>query len=267
MKFLWLAVLPSTFALATPRHALESWPLPELNFGVVKYNDDYQIYRSELLGSVGLEKLSKHLQKNGLRYPKTIIYMNDEGYTDDDLRAVEEYEGQQQYGYKFFHGFDYNYRVFLDGKNPYQPESDIDEDNKLGEKAKQIFGVKRDNEKDGGLDAFKRIMSLVLDPNRQPVLFHCLGGSHRTGMVGMTIRYIEGGEWLAGSYSVRLPPFVSKTELNEAQYEYFRFFQDKPHALRKSNIEFVQKFFENESDAKRYINEARANMQERKVEN
>jgi hypothetical protein len=235
-------------------YSFENKPVDGWNFGVVKMNSTYQIYRSEMLGSEGLKAVSEGLRENKLPFPKTIIYMNTNGYSNKDLRAMEEFREKDFYNYSFFHSFLYNYRTYLDGKNPYEPNEDIDAKNYLGDEAKDEFGVVSDKTLDGGVDAFARILDVVLDPSKQPVLIHCLGGRHRTGMTALALRYIEGGEWLKGSHSVRLPPYTKSVTLNNAQYEYYK---HNTLMFRFDNLKFIDTFFAKDPLADRYISRFR----------
>ena len=206
-----------------------------IKFGVVLNNDEYTIYRSAALGKGGLKTLHKHLKKNGLPFPKTIIYMNKNGYKFPFYFALDEYfasETQKYGGFKFYHSFGEE-RTYLDGINPYEPRDDIDRKSILGSRARKYFRL-RDDGVDGGMDSLMRIMDLVLSPENQPVLFHCFGGRHRTGIVAMIIRYLQGGWWTDGTYKRR-----RGIDMNPAQYEYYKY----NHLLfRKSNIEFVERF-------------------------
>ena len=200
------------------------------------YNSKFQIYRSGALGKRGLRKVKSYLQKRSMLFPKTIIYMNKAGYKFPFYYALDEYHLQKKYGFKFYHSFGL-LRTYLDGRDPYHPETDIDKKNPLGRRARRIFPI-RDDGLDGGTDSLKRILSLILDPDNQPVLFHCQGGRHRTGMIAMLIRYLQGGWWLTGEKKKRYG-----ITLNPAQFEYYRF----NHLMfRKSNIEFVEKFVQEE---------------------
>jgi hypothetical protein len=207
-----------------------------------------------MLGSEGLKAVSEGLRANNLPFPKTIVYMNTNGYSNKDLRAMEEFREKDFYNYSFFHSFLYNYRTYLDGKNPYEPNEDIDAKNYLGDEAKNEFGVVSDKTLDGGVDAFARILDVVLDPSKQPVLIHCLGGRHRTGMTSLALRYIEGGEWLKGSHRVRLPPYTKSGTLNNAQYEYYR---HNTLMFRFDNLKFIDTFFAKDPLADRYVSRFR----------
>lgn len=210
-------------------------PSGRYNFGVVVHNQDYQIYRSGKLGKWGLKYLESHLEEEGLSAPNTIVYMNRSGYVFPTYFAIKQYEYSLsgKYGFfEFFHSFG-ELRTYVDGHNPYFPEKDIDSRAILGPRGQKYFEFKDDGI-DGGMDAFMAVMDLVLDPARQPVLFHCFGGMHRTGMVGMALRYIQGGYWTEG-------PLVDKHGfmLNPAEQEYLLY---NPVFFREGNIKFIRQF-------------------------
>lgn len=221
------------------------------NIGLVVNNPHYTIYRSTMLGNIGMPMFERHLKKQDLPFPKTVIYMNKNGYEGKipwyGTGALEEYKMQDKFGFDFFHSFDYAYRTYVDGHDPYHPGDDIDAQDRLGPEAKELFGEISDNKVDGDVDALVRVMHLVLDPDRQPVLFHCLGGRHRTGMVGLIIRYLQGGDWLEGSHKVVIKYEDHLTEkkmkgsftLNNAQYEYYL---HNKTLFRPENLDFVEKF-------------------------
>ena len=208
-----------------------------LNFGVVVYNPVYTIYRSAHLGKSELKHLKKILKEDQLPFPRTIIYMNSNGYKFPLYHAVEEYEAliSLRYGpVDYYHSFDSQVRTYVDGHNPYAPTLDIDQGEPLGHKAREYFTVTPDDGIDGGMENVLRVLGLILDANNQPVLFHCHGGMHRTGMIGMILRYLQGGEWVDGPKVTRYG-----MALNPAQYEYYKF---NSLFFRKENIEFVEQF-------------------------
>jgi hypothetical protein len=208
---------------------------PLINLGIVVKNDTYTIYRSAALGYRGTKHLSKYLEAHDLPFPKTIIHMNSAGYVFPLYFAIHEYKLSlsEKYGaFDFFHSFG-NLRTFVDGQNPYYPRHNIDTAQYLGPIGRRHFEY-HDDAIDGGVDAFLEVMDLVLDPARQPVLFHCLGGLHRTGMIAMALRFIQGGYWVDG-------PKTRKhgLDLNPAEYEYSKF---NPIFFRKNNIKFIRAF-------------------------
>ncbi len=213
------------------------------NFGQVVKNENFTLYRSGRLGKKGIDFLyQSYFKKNSLPLPKTVIYMNDEGYNDrfidiymtkgDPLFAIDEFNLQSTYNYKFYHSYDYAQRTYLDGRNPAQPEKDIDRSGNLGKEAIRLFGGDPKDGLDGGVEAFYRILDLVLDSNNGPVLFHCNGGFHRTGMIALAIRYIQGGKWLE-------TPAGQK--LNNAQLEYNYYNVDFRRAENLAFIESISK--------------------------
>ena len=203
-----------------------------LKLGIVVNNDHFKIYRSKNLGTRGLKKVKSYFEKHSMLFPKVVINMNFWGYKFPSYSALEEYELQNKYGFKFYHTYGKSIRTYLDGYNPYNPTRDVDTTKFLGSKARRYFEL-RDDGVDGGVDTFFSIMDLVLSKENQPVLFHCFGGRHRTGMVAMAIRYLQGGYWVDG------PKKEAKgMMLNPAQYEYYKFNRS---LFRKENIEFIEK--------------------------
>lgn len=185
------------------------------NFGIVIDNATYKIYRSAELGRDGIDALAQ----SGVEFPKTIIYMNWEGYSFPFYFAIEEYKESIKRGFKFYHPHG-EIRTYLDGDDPFNPTDRIDSFMRFGIFARRLFKP-GNNEIVGGVDSLLRILNLILDPANQPVLFHCLGGMHRTGMVAMTLRMIQG--W----------------SMDAAEHEYRLF---NPHLFRQSNVDFVAAF-------------------------
>ena len=207
----------------------------QYNFGVVVENDNYTIYRSSSLGKLGLKYISKYLDKHDMAFPKTIIYMNKQGYSFPLYYAIEEYKYSLsgKYGeFEFFHPFS-ELRTYVDGENPYEANEDIDTAITLGPIGRRYFEL-RDDGVDGGVETVLNILKLILDTNRQPVLFHCMGGLHRTGMIGMSLRYMQGGFWVDGPKTE-----AHGMELNPAEYEYYKY---NPVLFREVNIQFIRKF-------------------------
>lgn len=208
------------------------------NFGVLVRNSAHTIYRSAALGSEGLADISKYLKAKKLPFPKTIIHMNSDGYKRSffhpTLFAIEEQQQSARYGYKFYHSFRTDYYTYLAGENPYEVHKNINHKKRLNAEALVLFGFDEEAIVDGGIDAFYRILDLVLG-SEGPVLFHCTGGRHRTGMIAMAIRYLQGGEWRKGSYR----SLLVKRDLNAAQYEYMH---HNPVYIRTQNFDFIDRW-------------------------
>lgn len=206
-----------------------------IKMGVVVKNKTYSIYRSAALGRIGIHHLAKVLDEQELPFPKTIVYMNHAGYKFPLYFAIEEYKAgiKGKHGeFEFFHPFG-DLRTYVDGHNPYFPTDYIDSDLYLGHRGRKYFEF-GDGKVAGGVKTVVDVLNLVLDSERQPVLFHCLGGIHRTGMIAMLIRFLQGGFWVDG------PKTESHgMQLNPAEYEYAKF---NPIIFRKENIEFVEAF-------------------------
>lgn len=206
-------------------------PLKTLNFGQVVNNNNYQIYRSARLGESGLAKLTGYLTNNSLPLPKTIIYLNSVGY---HLGYVaQEWYGQNQFGFTFYHSFDASEQTYIDGHNPYFPRLDVSQ-LQPGSEASELFLLASNQRPDGGIHSFLRVLSIILDPANQPVLYHCFGGMHRTGMVSMALRLIQGGWWQHGPQQN-----LGTIDLNPLEQEYLRYCGP---LLRKDNIEFIRYF-------------------------
>ncbi|OFZ51970.1 MAG: hypothetical protein A2381_01550 [Bdellovibrionales bacterium RIFOXYB1_FULL_37_110] len=213
----------------------------DYNFGVLINNDEFQIYRSERLGKEGVEEVFSSLKELGFKVPKTIIYMNYMNYSFFLDHAVEEYEIQNDFDFKFYHSYDKNMRTYLDGRNPIHPKKDIDDLENLdfwarpSQNAIEQFEIKPDGKLDGGVDAFYRILAIALNPENQPVLFHCHGGIHRTGMIALAIRYLQGGSW---TKAFKVPYYYDDDLLitNKAKQEYILFNPKKP---RVENFQFI----------------------------
>lgn len=231
-----------------------------INFGVVANNSTYKIYRSKRLGSKGLRRLSMHLQQNQLPFPKTIIYMNDEGYGRKGIFAIEQYELANSYGYQFLHSFDPNFRTYLDGHDPRSPSEDIDRKGNIRDpRAKKYFGTVRANDGlDGDYTDFANILLTVLNPQKQPVLFHCYGGKHRTGMIALAIRHIQ------GQLSNMPPSNTSRIDgikpINEAEVEYSKYLDSWGFSARKENILFIR-WFTTTDDFKKLVSLYRMHLQ------
>jgi hypothetical protein len=231
--------------------------LQKINFGVVKNNGNYQLYRSKKLGEEGLKELRKHLEINNLPFPRTIIYLGNEGYkwtAKSDKFAIDEFKLQDLYGYDFFHSYGDEERTYIDELNPYFARKNIDDEKYIDNEGKDLFSISKDDKADGGVSDFTNIMRIILNPNRNPVLFHGVNGTQRTGMIALALRYLEGGEWIFGPKK-NIKIWDVEYELNPAQFEYYK---HNKKFFKKENIDFIEKYFKEDED----FNELKRNYQD-----
>jgi len=241
-RFCFLLVVLITSSYCKSENHLKSLDdlKKDYNFGVLVNNAEYQIYRSKRLGNEGVEEVFSSLSKLGFKTPKTIIYMHYMNYSFMFDHAVEEFEIQDNLGFKFYHSYDRVTRTYLDGHNPLYSKKDIDDLESLNiwarptQSAVVAFEIKPDGKVDGGRDAFYRILEIILNPKNQPVLFHCHGGIHRTGMMALAIRYLQKEEW---TKPLKAPYLYDDLLIsNRAKQEYILFNPKKP---RKENFQFI----------------------------
>ncbi|NRA47329.1 MAG: tyrosine-protein phosphatase [Oligoflexales bacterium] len=239
-----------------------------LNFGVVLNNKHHKIYRSRALGERGVEELFKFLKQSKLELPSTVVFMNKEGYKTNIIGTwaspiTHVLNGMTPFVYEqarlfaksgkfpeidFYHPL--NSHVFLSGQDPLNdivshPLSTIAEP--------EILDYFEEEINDNGLkniiasrSSFLNTLELVLG-GKGPVLFHCTGGLHRTGMVALAIRYLQGGNWVK---SFKRPIEVKiglrgKTSLlsNLAEVEYYL---HNSWRFRSKNLKAIRSFSETE---------------------
>jgi hypothetical protein len=243
----------------------------EMNFGVLVHNPYYQIYRSSGLGTRGLEDLKSYFKEVGLELPQKIIYMNLYGYNqtpdnsfgslktltsesfqrlmlatrsavthreiyysgsfayDEKIAAQNSGTSKEIFPFSFIHGG--NRDVFLTGQNPLSEDLNAklfsDDDGNI---------VKRK----GGRSSVYRILEEILVHDK-PLLFHCKGGIHRTGMVGLMIRYLQGGIWTdvhppVEFSEVPVSSFFGTKNLSLRNLAEFEYSQHNPSRVRPNNF-------------------------------
>ena len=227
-----------------------------LNFGVLVHNEHHKIYRSQALGRDGIDLLFDFLDQKQMARPTTVIFMNRHGYRyfipPENLRTwgpkfyrVHAFAYEQELAFSqggkypnvsFFHPLNSN--TYLSGRDPLNDlvsypinliaDSDIAEF--FQNKYPQIHEVRslRSN--------FFHILNIILNAN-EPVLFHCTGGLHRTGMISLAIRTLQGNLWTKPFKK----PLVIQTGIlnhdfelrNLAELEYYL---HNPYRFRRGNI-------------------------------
>lgn len=268
-------LLSSTEAI---KFSTECSSLPKYNFGVLINNEHYTIYRSAGMGDEGFQDIKKHLDSEGLPIPQSVIYMNHYGYKkqtkafgslqrllrpkDYKLREFATLQDKEllKEGIKFYHPLALNEddaNVYLDGKSPLEPKSSPRVIKKiLSDSAKEYYsskGVDFNNRiLQGDKEAFYNILDIILKRGKQPVLFHCKGGIHRTGMLALAIRYLQGGKWTKNfpvpiKLDAKVNVIFKKPVLlnNLAEYEYFLHNQTQ---FRLSNLKAIRQL----ADEKRF---------------
>ena len=247
LRLIYLRIIFLLLLLNFSHASQETTYTPPYNFGTLVSNAEYKIYRSAWLGKKRLMNLHEKMEELDLDFPKAIIYMNKTGYKWWSWKTVftgldfawQEYSLQEELGFRFFHSFDYENRTYIDGHNPFFPTLDIDSMNLLGRSAKRAFGESPDDGVDGGIESFFRVLDMVLNIDNQPVLFHCWGGRHRTGMIALAIRYIQGGDF------IKELPIDSQFEWKEmtiktkAEIEYLKYASNVKG--RPENIYFMRR--------------------------
>lgn len=222
----------------------DCYPEVPLNFGVVINNDHYQLYRSQALGTKGVDLIFDILRENALILPSKVIFMNKEGYANSSVsKKMSEYfdiaRGMGPFAYEeeelfsdsgkyssidFFHPLSHD--VFLSGQNPLE---DVPFPHQIQVKDGKFVNLyaSRGN--------FFRVLGLILE-NQGSALFHCTGGLHRTGMISLAIRHMQGGVWLKDfkkPITVRSRIFWQYKLRNLAEVEYYL---HNPWKFRMINI-------------------------------
>lgn len=195
---------------------------PDLNFGILVNNPYFNIYRSSGLGKRGLRDLESHLRgtHHPEKLPSTIIYMNHYAYGDRSekivnyfIRQYKNWDNRPTYPYSSFakeqevnnqfplSGKKFNFfhpagshedNVYLHGKNPLH---DLLVAKDFSGKSQDPLTKSLNIYSRGGRDAIYRILEKILT-GPGPVLFHCKGGIHRTGMMALLVRYLQAGDWI-----------------------------------------------------------------------
>lgn len=238
---------------------------PKYNFGVVVNNDRHRIYRSKALGERGTRELFGFLRGKRLPTPNLVIFMNKQGYKqpsnlngglygvgispriEDGVFAFEESQIFSKFGafrqVSFFHPL--NSSVYLSGQDVVNDDLAFPIDDYVDHDIKKYFesqirtsGIGQNII--GKKENFYFILKLVLE-SRDPVLFHCTGGRHRTGMIGMAIRYMQGGHWTVPfrqEIKVKIPNIDHLVGLrNLAEIEYYLHNKDM---LREKNLQSLR---------------------------
>ncbi|MFK7822570.1 MAG: tyrosine-protein phosphatase [Oligoflexales bacterium] len=247
------------------KFSVDQFSFRKYNFGVVVNNSRHRLYRSKALGELGTRELFSFLQENNLLIPNLVIFMNKQGYKqpsnlsgglygfgaslriEDGVFAFEESQIFSKFGARpevsFYHPL--NSPVYLSGQDVVNDSLAFPIDAYVDQDIKKYFEAQIRKSGTGEhivakKDNFYFILKLVLE-SRDPVLFHCTGGRHRTGMIAMAIRYIQGSFWTKSfrqEIKVRIPNIKHLVGLrNLAEIEYY--LHNKRY-LREKNLESLR---------------------------
>lgn len=158
--------------------------LHPIRFGVIIYNPSYQIYRSEALGTKGLELLFELTKKFHLKAPQIILHLHRKGHRKiaqaSEVRH-SDYAEQEKTGAEKSNPFAFEFLESYQGNSVYLPAHTPDDLNRFP--IYYFSGHKQ------GRESFYRALEVILTASC-PILFHCKGGRHRTGMMAMIVRYL-----------------------------------------------------------------------------
>ena len=217
---------------------LEEKIIPDFNFSRVIYNKKHKIYRSQALGAKGLDFVYKKLSSLNYQTPKVVLYIGRHGYSvrhkmKKSIKYLKFVEDEEQYlsnmNLLFLHPFFTN--LYISGDNP-----------QLDTKEYNIDHFSKNQVISSSLESFISILNFVL-MSQKTILFHCTGGRHRSGMISLAIRYMQGGEW---TKSLDNPLFAEDIDTKEsivcnnlAEVEYLYYSDGEP---RKKNLDFIKWF-------------------------
>ena len=96
---------------------------------------------------------------------------------------------------------------------------------------------------------FHFVMGFILEA-KNTVLFHCVGGMHRTGMIALLLRFLQGGDWVK-PFSKPIKVIIRKKKKffievklkNKAELEYYL---HNKYLFREKNIMSVNKLIKTE---------------------
>lgn len=178
--------------------------LSSYNFGVIL---DGFIYRSKSLGKKGVEEVSKLFAEQNIIPLKSIASIHVMGfggpYGSYNLEEMAECEKREMTFLHSFH-FDPSKTIFMDGTDPsHVDESGSQHGNifkqdlfdefipdkkvQLSLRTKEILASGRKNR--GDTMDFLTSLENLIDAS-WPILIHCKGGRHKTGMFAMIFQYL-----------------------------------------------------------------------------
>ncbi len=250
--------------------------LEKYNFAVVL---EGLVYRSKALGVNGIKKISEELAQANLPGLQSIASIHVMGYggAGGDYNLQELAETKKR-GMTFLHTYAYERKlvVYMDGTDPSKIiETDPDHGNVYEEKTLLKFIPDAEVRKDLGIDRslaekrqlsgntmdFLQSLENIIDAP-WPILIHCKGGRHKTGMFALILEFLAFNEAMAEDlvspisvplYKNRFArwldrkgsffevffggPWFANFDLHPAEVKYF---EHNKSVFREKNIEFVR---------------------------
>ena len=228
------------------------------NFGVIW---EGMIYRSAKLGAEGIGTVFHQLKKFGQATPQSIASLHVMGFGGPGgSYNLEEIEACENRGVTFLHSYhpDPFLTVYMDGTNP--ASIDINDPHHGNiykrETLKKYIPEKKNREKLGirqsllkervvigdTMDFLQTIENLIDAP--WPLLIHCKGGRHKTGMIAMIFEYLAFKQSMNEEHSkivtvsdVTKGVFLKRFSLRPAEVNYAEY---NSNVYRHQNIKFIR---------------------------
>ncbi|MFK7826652.1 MAG: hypothetical protein AB8G05_21100 [Oligoflexales bacterium] len=196
------------------------------NFAVVL---DRMIYRSSLLGKKGMKEIWSNLKKNGVPRPKSIASIHVMGFGGvGGNYNLEELEESKKQGLTFLHSYHYDKHltVYMDGTDPSKiVENDphhgniyVQEtvnrfipDENIQKKLRIAESIAENRHLSGDTEDFLQSIENIIDAP-WPILIHCKGGRHKTGMFAIIFEYLAYKSAMKAEYSedVSVPAYKNR---------------------------------------------------------
>ena len=200
--------------------------LKDYNFGVVL---DGMIYRSGKLGRAGMRQVIKILEDDDQPPPMSIASIHVMGFGGSGgTYNLEELEESQARGITFLHSYhpDPKLTVYMDGTDPSKIVEDDPHHGNIydpktvakflpDKKVREKLLIDKSMEKNRIIlgdtqDFFQSIENMIDAP--WPLLIHCKGGRHKTGMFSLVFEYLAWQSSLDQQYggNVSVPAYKNR---------------------------------------------------------
>lgn len=200
--------------------------LKKYNFAIVI---DGMIYRSSLLGKKGIKEVWDTLKNEGIARPKSIASIHVMGFGGvGGSYNLEEIKESERRGITFLHSYHYdkNLTVYMDGTDPskivendphhgniytqetvnrFIPDSKVQKQLKIHKSMEEQRYLAGDTH-----DFLQSVENMIDAP--WPLLIHCKGGRHKTGMFAIIFEYLAYRAAMKQEYSeeVVIPAYKNR---------------------------------------------------------